>query len=132
MTGDTTPDDGTDDPTELLDRIRQLERVVGRHGPTRRDALKAGLGALAGGALVAASSPTAAAATTYVETDELRTPGGATRVKIGSPVQVTNANLQMASGANIDASASDLATLPHRTSDPSASAGDLWYRTDLD
>lgn len=33
---------------------------------------------------------------------------------------------------NIDASSSDKMTLPQRTSDPTASAGDMWYRTDLD
>jgi hypothetical protein len=34
--------------------------------------------------------------------------------------------------ANLDASGSDKMTLPHRSSDPSASPGDMWYRTDLD
>ena len=34
--------------------------------------------------------------------------------------------------ANLDASESDKMSLPQTTSDPTASAGDMWYRTDLD
>jgi hypothetical protein len=131
MTGDTTPDERTADVSALENRIARLERAFDRLPDlSRRSALRAGAAALVGGGLAAAATPSAAA-TTYVETDEIRTPGGATRITLGSPVQINGADLQLSSG-DLDASASDKIELPERQSDPTASAGDLWYRTDLD
>lgn len=90
MSNDTPTDD---EPTreELAQRVGRLESMVQSMVPGRRDLLKAGAGAVAGGALVTGASSPAAAATTFVEVDEVRGSGGATRIEVGDPLNIPGA-----------------------------------------
>jgi hypothetical protein len=80
--------DGERTREELEQRVDRLESMVAKMAPGRRDLLKAGVGVVAGGALVGAGSSPAAAATTFVEVDEVRDSGGTKRIGVGSTVDI--------------------------------------------
>jgi hypothetical protein len=114
--------------SELAERVERLESLVAQlapTGPTRRRVL-GGLAVLGTGALLGggAQRVTAAPSGSFVEAGQVRGPNNTKRFDLGATTTYH--------GTELDLSNPDKLGLPERSSDPSASAGDLWYRTDLD